>query len=131
MKRILPVGTVLAFLLVTGLAYAAQDRGRWETLGRAQADFKRDHDRVDVRHDKKFRQLDIRVEGAPVEIHRMVVTFANGEKFEPKIKKRFDESSRSHTIDLPGDRRTIKSIDFDYSSPNRREGKATVEIYGR
>jgi hypothetical protein len=34
-------------------------------------------------------------------------------------------------IDLPGDRRVIKRIDFDYASPNRRAGKATVEVYGR
>jgi hypothetical protein len=123
---------LLVIVLLSGLAYAAQDRGRWESLGRTEADFKNDHDRIDVgRHEGKFRQLDIRAEGAPVEIHRMVVTFADGKKFEPNIKHRFDEGSRSHTIDLPGDHRAIKSIDLYYRSPNRKEGKAKVEVYAR
>ena len=33
-------------------------------------------------------------------------------------------------IDIPGERRTIKRIDFKYKSINRRKGKATVEVLG-
>jgi hypothetical protein len=133
MKRILLSGLILLLSSVHGLSYAAaQGRGRWELLGRQQVDFKADHDRIDVgRSEGKFRQLEIRVQGAPVEIRRMVVIFANDEKFDPRIRRRFDESARTHVIDLPGDRRIIKRIDFDYVSPNRRAGKATVEVYGR
>jgi len=61
----------------------------------------------------------------------MVVTFGNDEKFSPKLQYRFAEGSGSRTIDLPGDRRTIKRIDFNYRSINRREGKGRVEVYGR
>jgi hypothetical protein len=71
------------------------------------------------------------VQGAPVEIDNMVITFGNNEKFSPNLRHRFDERSTSRVIDLPGDRRTIKSIDFNYRSIDRREGKATVAVYGR
>jgi hypothetical protein len=133
MKRILLSGLIFLLLSADGLAYAAaQGRGNWERLGRQQVDFRADHDRINVgRSEGRFRQLEIRVQGAPVEIRRMIVTFGNDEKFNPKIHRRFDESSRSHVIDLPGDRRIIKRIDFDYVSPNRRAGKATVEVYAR
>ena len=133
MKRILLSGLVFLLLSVDGLAYAAaQGRGNWERLGRREVDFRADHDRIDVgRREGRFRQLEIRVHGAPVEIRRMVVTFANDEKFDLKIRRRFDESTRSHIIDLPGSRRVIKRVDFDYVSANRRAGKATVEVYGR
>jgi hypothetical protein len=131
MKRILLAVLILLFFSVEGLAYAAA-QGGWERLGRREVDFKADHDRIDVgRHEGKFRQIEIRVQGAPVEIRRMVVTFANDEKFDLKIRRRFDESMRSHMIDLPGDRRVIKRIDFDYVSPNRRDRKAIVEVYAR
>jgi hypothetical protein len=127
-----PWQVALVFVLLSGLAHAAQGRGKWEMLGHTQADFKRDHDRIDVgSREGKFRQLEIRVQGAPVEIHRMVVTFSNDQKFEPNFRRRFDESTRSHIVDLPGDRRTIKYIDIWYSSAVRRAGKATVEVYGR
>lgn len=133
MKRILLSGLIFLLFSIDGLAHAAaQGRGRWELLGRQEVDFKGDHDRIDVgRGEGKFRQVEIRVQGAPVEIRRMVVTFSNDEKFDPKLRRRFDESTRSHVIDLPGDRRVIKRIDFDYASINRRAGKATVEVYGR
>jgi len=95
-------------------------------------DFKNDHDRIDVgRKEGRFKQLEIRVQGAPVEINKMVVTFGNNETFSPELRHRFDENSTSRVIDLPGDRRTIKKIDFNYRSINRREGKATVAVYAR
>jgi hypothetical protein len=61
----------------------------------------------------------------------MVVTFGNNQKFNPKLRHRFAEGSGSQTIDLPGERRVIKQIDFNYRSINRREGKGRVEVYGR
>ena len=133
MKRILSCGLISLFLLANGLTCAqAQGRGSWERLGHKEVDFKGDHDRIEVGHrEGKFRQLEIRVQGAPVEIRRMVITFANDEKFDAKVRGRFDESMRSHVIDLPGDRRVIKRIDFEYASLSRRAGKATVEVYGR
>ena len=101
-------------------------------LGRQEVDFKNDHDRIDVgRKEGRFKQLEIRVQGAPVEINKMVVTFGNNETFSPELRHRFDEKSTSRVIDLPGDRRTIKRIDFNYRSINRREGKATVAVYAR
>jgi hypothetical protein len=130
MKRSVMAGALSLCLLFTGLSFAAQSR--WELLGRQEVDFKRDHDRINVgRHEGRFRQLRIRVQGGSIEMNRMVVTFTNGETFSPQLRRRFEEGSDSHVIDLPGDRRTIKSIDFNYHSSNRREGKATVAVYGR
>jgi hypothetical protein len=64
-------------------------------------------------------------------MHSMVVTFANNETFRPKLRHRFDEGSTSRVFDLPGDRRGIKRIDFDYRSVGRQKEKATVAVYGR
>ncbi len=131
MKRYL-TATVSLFLLLAGLAGSAHAAQGWEMLGRQEVDFKNDHDRNDVgRKEGRFKQLEIRVEGAPVEINKMVVTFGNNETFSPELRHRFEEKSTSRVIDLPGDRRTIKRIDFNYRSINRREGKATVAVYAR
>jgi len=131
MKRYL-TATVSLFLLLAGLAGGAHAAQGWEMLGRQEVDFKNDHDRIDVgRKEGRFKQLEIRVEGAPVEINKMVVTFGNNETFSPELRHRFEEKSTSRVIDLPGDRRTIKRIDFNYRSINRREGKATVAVYAR
>ena len=131
MKRRLELA-IAFFSLMVGLAGAADAARGWEMLGRQEVDFKTDHDRINVgRKEGRFKELQIRVQGAPVEIEKMVVTFDNDEKFSPELRHRFDEKSKSRNIDLPGDRRAIKRIDFNYRSVNRRQGKATVEVYAR
>jgi hypothetical protein len=127
------LGLLSVGLLVTALIGAAHgSNGRWELLGRQEADFQNDHDRIDVgRKEGSFRQIQIRVDRGPVDIHNMILTFDNGETYKANIRHRFNEGSKSHVIDLPGDRRVIKKIDFNYRSTDRREGKATVAVYGR
>jgi hypothetical protein len=132
MKRYLSLGTLSLLLVLTGITIAAERRGGWELMGRQEVDFKGDHDRIEVgKREGRYRQLEFRVEGAPIEMYDMVVTFANGETFKPKVRHRFAEGSGSHVIDLPGDRRAIRRIDFHYRTINRREGKARVAVYGR
>jgi hypothetical protein len=104
----------------------------WELLGERVAEFKMDRDRIEVgRREGRFSTLRVAVKGAPLEMYDMVVTFADGNTFTPNIKHNFNENSWSREIDLPGDRRVIKSVDFRYRSSAPREGRATVLLYGR
>ncbi len=132
MKIHLRIGLILSLLLAAGIAGAANAPGRWQLLGERDVDFRGDHDTIDVgRHEGKFRQLQFRVKDAPIEISNFVVTFDNDQKFSPQMRHRFPEGSGSRTIDLPGDRRVIRRIDFNYRSINRREGRGRVEVYAR
>jgi hypothetical protein len=64
---------------------------------------------IDVsRSEGRFKQIEVRVKNAPIEVSDMF-----------------------RIIDIPGERRTIKRIDFNYKSINSREGKGTVEGLGR
>jgi len=130
MKRYLGLAIFSLCLLAAGLAGGAADR--WERLGEREVDFRGDHDQIEVgRSEGRYKQLQIKVKDAPIEISDMVVTFGNNEKFSPNLRHRFAEGTGSRTIDLPGERRTIKRIDFKYRSINRREGRGKVEVYGR
>ena len=133
MKTIIRGLTLVSLILLTAcVAGAAQSPDRWERLGQREVDFRNDHDQIDVgRSEGRFKQLQVRVKNAPIEIFDMVVTFANDTTFKPKLRHQFTEKSASRIIDLPGERRTIKRIDFNYKSINRREGKGTVEVLGR
>jgi hypothetical protein len=104
----------------------------WELLGERVAEFKMDRDQIEVgRKEGRFSTLRVAVKGAPLEMYDMVVTFADGNTFSPNIRHQFNENSWSREIDLPGDRRSIRSVDFRYRSTDRREGRATVLLYGR
>src|SRR6185436_3577744 len=130
--RRVPTRKAVFFLLwATGMAAAAAP-ARWEVLGQREVDFRNDHDTIDVgRSEGRFRQLQLRVKNAPIEVSNMVVTFANDQTFKLPMRQRFAEGSGVRVIDLPGERRAIKRIDFNYKSINRREGKGMVEVLGR
>ena len=129
MRRSLGLAIITLCLLATGYARGATG---WERLGSREVDFRADHDTIEVgRSEGRFSQLQIRVKDAPIEISSMVITFGNDEKYNSKSRHRFAQGSGTGTIDLPGNRRTIKRIDFNYRSISRREGKGRVEVYGR
>ena len=133
MKTIIRGLTLVSLILLAAwTAGADQSPGGWELLGQREVDFKYDHDQIEVgRSEGRFRQIEIRVKNAPIEVSDMVVTFGNDETFKPNLRHRFGEGSGSRIIDLPGERRTIRRIDFNYRSINRREGKGTVAVLAR
>jgi hypothetical protein len=132
MKTIMRGLTLVSFILIAASMTGAAQSDRWERLGQREVDFRNDHDQIDVgRSEGRFRQIEIRVKNAPIELSDMVVTFGNDETFKPNLRHRFAEGSDSRIIDLPGERRTIKRIDFNYKSINRREGKGTVVVLAR
>src|SRR5512132_894864 len=126
-------GAVLIAAALSGFsAEAATPAGGWVLLGERQADLKLDRDRIVVgRVEGKFRQIQITVRGAPVEMYDVVVTFGNDQQFKPTTRFIFDERTSSRIIDLPGELRAIKHVDFLYRSASRREGRAVIQLYGR
>jgi len=138
MKTTIRALAVVSFILLAVVsvavvsAHAAQSRARWESLGQREVDFRNDRDRIEVaQNEGRFRQIQVKVTKAPIEIFDMVVTMENDETFRPKLRQRFTEGSGSRIIDLPGERRAIKRIDFSYKSLDRREGKGIVEVLAR
>ena len=103
--------------------------GTWERLGTLQVGPGNDHDVLSVGPDLgQFREIRLEVRGGPVEMSDMLVTFGDGSTFRPNFRSRFDERSRSEEIDLPGNLRTIRQIDVNYSTSQRG---VTMAIYGR
>ena len=124
--------SALLFIGLAGISQAAQKGGQWQLMGEQEVNFDNDHDRIDVKRKAgPFRQLRIEVRDAPIEIREMVVTFADGKKYRPKIQARFREGHGSHVIDLPGDRRSIDGVEFVYRSISSKRGKGKLLLYAR
>jgi hypothetical protein len=104
----------------------------WMHIGARQVDFRSEHDVVAAEGGRKFNTILIAVEGADVELYNVSVNFANGEHFDPETRLVFEENSRSRFIDLPGEARDIKNVEFRYRTIRRSgEGKAIVHVYGK
>ena len=112
-------------------ASAAAPPGTWVRLGDRQADFKVDRDRIVVGNQGRFRQLQVTVKGAPLEMYDIVVTFGNDQQFKPPVRLSFEAKAMTRVIDLPGDARAIRHVDFYYRSAVPGAGRATVTLYGR
>ena len=104
----------------------------WEHLGSRVVDFGGDHDAIDCRGEGRFSAFQVEVENGDLEIFDVVVTFGNGDKESPRTRLVFGDDARTRVIDLPGNKRFIKRIDFYYKSIKAtRDGKATINVYGK
>ena len=106
-------------------------RNGYTYLGERWVDGGLDHDAIAVGHrDGRWNSIMIVVENAPAEVYDMIVTFGDGEKFDPKMRLTFGPDTTSRMIDLPGRNRVIRRVDFHYGNI-RGAGKAKVELWAR
>ena len=103
----------------------------WDKLGERWIQGGADHDRIHVgKKEGRFTRIQIVAEHSALELYDIVVTFGNGETFSPGTRLVFSEDTASRVIDLPGDARAIKHVDFYYGNlPGG--GKAQLELWGR
>jgi hypothetical protein len=78
-----------------------------------------------------FRALQLRVRGGDIEFQRVVVHFENGADTEAEVRDRIRAGGQSRAIDLPGDRRRIRSVDVWYGKENWGRRRPTLTLYGR
>ena len=146
MKRITLLKSIrllssLLLVLSFGLAADAQrrgrddryrrDDGRWERLGDSRVDGKRDHDNIRVNARGGFRAIRFFVQGGDIEIQRVVVHFENGADTEVEVRERIRNGRTTRAIDLPGDERRIRSVEFWYGRDNWGRSRPQLVLYGR
>jgi hypothetical protein len=90
-----------------------------------------DTDRIRVsRWERRFRKLTVVVLDSDLEMIDMSVKLGRGEPFHPQVNAFFKEGSRTRVIDLPGDVREIKWIEFRYRNlPGG--GSARVQVWAK
>ncbi len=139
-QKLIRVASVLFLLFSMNIASSAQrdrrddrrhrDDDRWEYLGQSHVDGRNDHDRIVVNHRVQYRALQLGIKGGAIEFQRVVVHFENGADHELQIRDRISANDRTRVIDLPGDRRRIRSVEFWYSK-ERWRSRPYVNLWGR
>jgi hypothetical protein len=107
------------------------DDYRWERLGDARVDGRRDHDNIRVNARGRFRAIRFFVQGGDIEIERVVVHFENGNDTEVEVRDRIRDRRTTRAIDLPGDERRIRSVEFWYGRENWGRSRPQLVLYGR
>lgn len=106
---------------------AAAPAMRWVPLGCQQVGFAVDHDAIRVSgQDGGFRALRLNVRGAPVEFFDVTATFGNGQMQKLPVRAIIPPGGSTRQLDLAGQVRGIKRIDFLYRSIPTFKGQAAV-----
>ena len=124
-----------ASVQIWGRDTRAGDRPRWDSrgwdkLGEVKVDSKYDRESIKVgRDDGRFTKLTFAVEDNDVEIYDITVVFGNKETLSLEDRLVFREGQRTGAIDLPGEKRFVKRVDFKFGKIARGRN-ATVVVYG-
>ena len=108
-----------------------RDDGRWERLGDSRVDGRQDHDTIRVNARGRFRAIRFFVQGGDIEIQRVVVHFENGADTEVEVRERIRNGRTTRAIDLPGDERRIRSVEFWYGKGDWERSRPQLVLYGR
>ena len=118
---------------LTAMSFISADNARpWEMLGMRKVNFAADRDEIVLtRAEGVFTGLQLKIKRGPINMHRMVVHFGNGEKQEIELRENFRAGGMSSIIDLPGNKRVIQKVVLVYDTKNFANSKAVVELWGR
>lgn len=105
---------------------------RWERLGTRTVNFALDRDEILVTaREGFFTGLQLRVQGAPIDLNRVVIHYRNGETQVIAARQRIPAGGSSGVMDLPGNRRIITKVVFYYDTHNLARRRARIELWGR
>lgn len=120
-----------SLLILSVISLNAQAAG-WKFLGGRAVNDRIDHDVIMVTAARgDMNALQIRVKGASVDFHRVVVVYGNGRRQEIEMRNIIPARGASRVIDLIGDERVVKSVEFWYDANTLRGRKAVVRLFGR
>jgi len=129
--------TKILFLLliatVASVQLNAQPRAnKWVLLGERLVNDRPDRDVIDVTSARgEFSAILIKVKGASVDFHKVVVVYGNGRRQEIEMRETIAAGGSSRVIDLAGTERVIRKIEFVYDANTIRGRKAMVRVFGR
>lgn len=134
-NRLIPMLLVLLMSLGNSqlaTAKLSEKPPKWVLLGTRKVNYALDKDVLPLgAHEGVYTSLKLKVVEGGLNMHKMVVTYGNGERDEIELKHNFVQGSETRVIDLKGHKRVIKSITFWYDTKNHSGRKAQILVFGR
>lgn len=123
--------TSFMFVLVIAIATTSVS-AQWRQLGSREVSDRVDHDSIAVTVMKgDFRRIRLNISQAPVRFYRMTVTYGNGQTQAIVLRALIRAGGQTRAINLSGNERVIRKVDFWYEAASLGRKKARVTLYGR
>ncbi|MBK6844889.1 MAG: hypothetical protein IPJ56_11455 [Gemmatimonadetes bacterium] len=130
MRRL--ITRLLVPLTLVACASAARDNDPWTFLGQQAVTDRLDHDAIVVTAaEGRFTAIQIRVLRSAVDFHKVVVHFRNGGQREVPLRLTIPAGGSSRRIDLAGDDRAVRRVEFWYDARTTRGRQATVRLFAQ
>ncbi len=131
-RRTLVLGTGAALAALTLTAPVITYADDWVLLGSQSVAFVQSRAVIPVTFLRgSFTHIQLRVSDNAIYINDLVVNFTLGQASTLPVRNRIAAGTRTREIDLPGNRRLIRSVELLYRSEPSRAGRARVEVWGR
>jgi hypothetical protein len=128
-----PLLLLLSMLIaIVWSSQAVAQSNDWIELGSAKVEGRVDHDEIWVtalRGDFTAIKLYVVEEG--IEFDHVIVHYGNGRNEEVAVREFIKAGGETRAIDLSGDDRVIRKVDFYYKSNPDTKRKGKVILYGR
>lgn len=121
-----------ALVALVAMSFTTLQNRPWELLGARKVNYTLDHDEILVtRAEGVFTAVQLRIKRSPINMHKMVIHYGNGETDEIELRTAFRAGSKSGVLDLPGNKRVIRKVVLWYDTKNLANNKGVVELWGR
>jgi hypothetical protein len=132
MKKFRLLFAALPLLLMSFSFTGDQIRpGKWKFIADKNVRYGPDHDVIIVTGNDNYSQLRLKVTDAPLKVNDMKVHFENGGVFDVSIRREIAKGGQSRVIDLPAGSRSIKKVEFWYSTIGTQQGTSRVALWGK
>jgi len=133
MRKLMMTASMVC-LTAAALAGAASaqnvDTAGWKPLGELGIDWRGKARLIVVNDPAPVTRIMLVVEEAPMLLKQIKVTFGNGQVATMKTNAMFNEGQRSSAIDLPGEARSIRTVQLNYRNL-ARNARANVKLFGK
>lgn len=107
---------------------AAED---WVRLGEREVAFKGERDTIAVTGvEGRFSKVMLEVKLNGIEVRDLKLHYGDGETQDVEVRENIPANGRTRAIDLSGGSRVINRVELVYKTEDRRDGRATVVLWG-
>ena len=104
----------------------------WTAIGSRVVSDSTDHDTIVISAAQgSYRSVKIIVQRSPVRLHRLVLSFENGERRELRLHELLPAGGETRIIHLKGAEQSIRGVDFWYDPKTVGHRGVLVELIGR
>lgn len=107
---------------------AAED---WVRLGEREVAFRGERDTIAVTGvEGRFSKVMLEIKLNGIEVRDLKLHFGDGETQDVEVRENIQQGGRTRAIDLSGGSRVINRVELVYKTEDRRDGRATVVLWG-